>query len=61
MKKAKVTCFRYKKYVDFYVSGVFFSTSLLLSILLAFPEQQLVVLIESDKRILKYYRRLVKA
>lgn len=48
MKKPKVTCFRYKRHNDVYVSNVSFSTDILLSILDAFLDQKIIVLIESD-------------
>ena len=48
MRKPKVACFRYKRHNDIYVSNVSFSTDVLLSILDAFPEQKIFVLIESD-------------
>ena len=48
MRKPKVTCFRYKRHNDVYVSNVFFSTDVLLSILDAFPDKKIIVLIESD-------------
>ena len=48
MRKPKVACFRYKRYNDVYVSNVFFSTDVLLSILDAFPDKKIIVLIESD-------------
>ena len=49
MKKTKVACFRYKRHNDVYVSNVYFSTHALLSMLDAFPDQKLIVLIESDE------------
>lgn len=48
MRKPKVTCFRYKRYNDIYVSNVYFSSDVLLSILDIFPNQKIIVLIESD-------------
>ena len=48
MRKPKVACFRYKRHNDVYVSNVSFSTDVLLSILDAFPDQKIIVLIESD-------------
>ena len=48
MRKPKVACFRYKRYNDVYVSNVSFSTNALLSILDAFPDKKIIVLIESD-------------
>ncbi len=48
MRKPKVTCFRYKRHQDVYVSHVSFSTDILLSIVDAFPDQKIMVLIESD-------------
>ena len=49
MRKPKVACFRYKRYNDVYVSNVSFSTDGLLSMLDAFPDQKIIVLIESDE------------
>lgn len=49
MRKIKVTCFRYKRYNDIYVSNVSFSTDALLSMLDVFPDQKIIVLIESDE------------
>ena len=49
MRKPKIACFRYKRHNDIYVSNVFFSTDALLSILDAFPNQKIIVLIESDE------------
>lgn len=48
MRKTKVTCFRYHRYNDVYVSNVAFSINTLLSILDIFPDQKIIVLIESD-------------
>lgn len=48
MRKPKVACFRYKRHNDIYVSNVSFSTDVLRSILDAFPEQKIFILIESD-------------
>ncbi len=48
MSKPKITCFRYKRHNDVYVSNVTFSTNELLSIFDIFPEQKVIVLIESD-------------
>ena len=48
MRKPKIACFRYKRHNDVYVSNVSFSTDVLLSILDAFPDQKIIVLIESD-------------
>lgn len=48
MRKPKVTCFRYKRHNDIYVSNVSFSTDELLSILDIFPDQKVITLIESD-------------
>ena len=48
MRKPKVACFRYKRHNDVYVSNVSFSTDVLLSMLDAFLEQKIIVLIESD-------------
>lgn len=49
MRKPKVACFRYKRHNDIYVSNVSFSTDVLLSMLDAFPDQKIIVLIESDE------------
>ena len=48
MRKPIVACFRYKRHNDVYVSNVSFSTEALLSILDVFPDQKIIVLIESD-------------
>ena len=48
MRKLKITCFRYKKHNDIYVSNVSFSTDVLLSMLDVFSDQKIIVLIESD-------------
>lgn len=48
MRKLKVACFRYKRYYDVYVSNVPFSSNVLLSILDAFPNKRIIVLIETD-------------
>lgn len=48
MRKPKVTCFRYKRYNDVYVSNMSFSTNVLLPILDVFPDKKIIVLIESD-------------
>lgn len=48
MRKPRVTCFRYKRHNDVYVSNVSISTDVLLLILAAFPDQKMIVLIESD-------------
>ena len=48
MKKPKVACFRYRRHNDVYVSNVSFSTDVLLSILDAFPDKKIIVLIEVD-------------
>ena len=49
MRKPKVVCFRYKRHNDIYVSNVSFSTNTVLSMLDAFPDQKIIVLIESDE------------
>lgn len=49
MRKPKVACFHYKRYNDVYVSNLSFSTDVLLSMLDAFPDQKIIVLIESDE------------
>ena len=49
MRKPKVACFRYKRCDDIYVSNVAFSLDVLLSMLDAFPDQKIIVLIESDE------------
>ena len=49
MRKPKVACFRYKRHNDIYVSNVSFSTDVLLSMLDAFPDHKIIVLIESDE------------
>ncbi len=49
MRKPKIDCFRYKSYHDIYVSNVSFSTDVLLSMLDTFPDQKIIVLIESDE------------
>ena len=49
MRKIKVTCFRYKRHNDIYVSNVSFSTDALLSMLDVFPDQKIIILIESDE------------
>ena len=49
MRKPKVTCFRYKRHNDIYVSNVSFSTDALLSMLDVFSEQKIMILIESDE------------
>lgn len=49
MRKPKVACFHYKRYDDIYVSNVVFSLDVLLSMLDAFPDQKIIVLIESDE------------
>lgn len=49
MKKPKVICFHHKRYNDIYVSNVSFSTNVLLSMLDAFPDQKIIILIESDE------------
>lgn len=49
MRKNIVTCFRYKSYNDIYVSNVSFSTDALLSMLDVFPDQKIIILIESDE------------
>lgn len=48
MRKPKIACFRYKRHSDIYVSNVSFSTDVLLSMLDSFPDQKIIVLIESD-------------
>lgn len=48
MKKPKVACFHYRKHNDVYVSNVSFSTDVLLSIIDAFPDKKIIVLIEAD-------------
>ena len=50
MRKPRIACFRYKKHNDVYVSNVSFSTDILLLILDAFPNQKIIVLIESDAK-----------
>ena len=49
MRKPKVACFRYKRHNDIYVSNVSFSTDSVLSMLDAFPDQKIIVLIDSDE------------
>lgn len=49
MRKPIVACFRYKRHNDIYVSNVSFSNDVLLSMLDAFPDQKIIVLIESDE------------
>ena len=49
MKKPEIACFRYKRHNDIYVSNVSFSNDVLLSMLDAFPDQKIIVLIESDE------------
>ena len=49
MRKPKVACFRYKRHNDIYVSNVSFSADAVLSMLDAFPDQKIIVLIESDE------------
>ena len=53
MRKIKVTCFRYKRHNDVYVSNVSFSTDALLSMLEVFSEQKIMILIESDENIIR--------
>ena len=48
MSKPKIACFHYTRHNDVYVSNVSVSTDVLLSILDAFPDQKIIVLIESD-------------
>lgn len=49
MSEPKISCFRYKRYNDIYVSNVTFSTNELLSIFDIFSEQRVIVLIESNE------------
>lgn len=49
MRKPKIDCFRYKRHSDIYVSNVSFSTDVLLSMVDAFPNQKIIVMIESDE------------
>lgn len=49
MRKPKIDCFHYKSYHDIYVSNVSFSTDVLLSMLETFPDQMIIVLIDSDE------------
>ena len=49
MKKIKLSCFRHKRYTDIYVNRASFSTDKLLSILDIFPNQKVVVIIDSDE------------
>lgn len=49
MRKTKVACFRYKRHNDIYVSNVSFSADAVLSMLDAFPDQKIIVLIDSDE------------
>lgn len=53
MRKPKVACFRYKRHHDVYVSNVSFSTDVLLTIIDAFPDQKIIVLIESDANVVQ--------
>ena len=48
MRNPKVVCFHYKRHDDIYVSNSYFSDNVLLSILNEFPDQRIIVLIESD-------------
>lgn len=48
MRKPKVVCFRYKRHCDVYVSSVPFTADGLRSILDVFPNQRIIVLIETD-------------
>lgn len=49
MRKPIISSFRYKRYIDVYVRNVSLSTGELLSILNIFPDQKVMVLIESDE------------
>lgn len=48
MKKPKVACFHYQRYHDMYVSGVSFSTDMLLMMLDDLPDQKIIFLAEAD-------------
>lgn len=50
MRKPKVVCFRYKRHCDVYVSSVPFTADGLRSILDVFPNQRIIVLIETDAK-----------
>ena len=60
MKKTKISCFRYRKYNDIYVSNVSFSSDSLLSILDSLPSDNIIFLIESDVSYLKTLSYVVK-
>lgn len=49
MRKIKVTCFRYKRHNDIYVSNASFSTDALLAMLDVFSDQKIMILIESHE------------
>ena len=53
MRKPKVVCFRYKRYNDVYVSNVPFLNDILISMLDAFLDRKIIVMIESDENYIK--------
>ena len=61
MRKIKVTCFRYKRHNDIYVSNVSFSTDALLSMLDDFPDQKIIILIESDENNIRTVSLIAKS
>ena len=53
MRKPKVVCFLYKRYNDVYVSNVPFLNDILISMLDAFLDRKIIVMIESDENYIK--------
>ena len=49
MRKIKFNCFRYKRHNDVYVSNVSFSSDAVLSMLDAFLDSKIIIMIESDE------------
>ena len=48
MRKIKISCFPYRNYIDVYVNNVSFATDKLLSILDAFLDQRVIILIDTN-------------
>lgn len=53
MKKPKIACFHYQQYHDMYVSGVSFSTDMLLKMLDDLPDQKIIFLAEADENTIR--------
>lgn len=61
MRGIKISCFRYRRHIDIYVSNISFSTDALLSMLDLFPEQKIIILIEADEKDIRTISSIMKS